>query len=743
MGTLKRMKTFDGAIVRHPETRGLTGGPLAVGDPTVTVYKNKLHVCYRDINYNIWHALGDGNWSLHQLTGPGGLTDGPPAVSDPVCLFFEDQSEEMHVYYRDADENIWHISYNGSYGLEQLTGHDSLTGGPAAAGDPAAIFFNGHMRVFYRDNSGIIWYANRASTWSLQPMTGPGSPYVDALAAGDPAAIVYSKTWVIPQYRDQLHLCFRDISGQICYFISDIETGSRSLKRLWGGLPAAGDPVIIIYRGVDDPDEDQLHVFYRDSKGSISHFSYIPPREMHPEGCYYEIAIGTNGKLSGPPAAADPVIIKYFDTLHMFYPDRDGVIWNAIYGGTEWVPNCRFIGPGGEIGGPAAYGPPSVAVHGDNNIYCSLFYRDDGGNISNVSNGNGSWQLRQLTGPRSFRYLRQRFGTLPAESLRALLIRMGPFNPETDAFRFGNKFHFTDEYGKQIAKWFADEIENVAKECGKPFRDIMEDFEIPIVGGILKIPEMVIDSVVDYVIQYIVEILWEIFMNLEGQFSNSTYGRCGGMAFAGYDFYLADWPVDDRLGTTPPDEGVLGDYITDRLFDSLRTEAGKFLEWIMILHVYPIVSWIATQILLAGLTGPIAAAVQLASGEDVDFFHLGGPKELLDKTKAEWTWLKEKLDREAAWPIGIVFGDEYVPWGEHQILAIGYSDAGNGTITLDVWDSNELNNPSLSVAIVRKLTLDFNGDELLVGNFINDKPVKGIFVEEYTPKRPPDSLNFS
>jgi hypothetical protein len=154
------------------------------------------------------------------------------------------------------------------------------------------------------------------------------------------------------------------------------------------------------------------------------------------------------------------------------------------------------------------------------------------------------------------------------------------------------------------------------------------------------------------------------------------------------------------------------------------------------------VSRLATAVLLGALTGPIGEAVEAAVGEDSDFFHLGGPNDLLDKTKDEWARLKEKLDWEAAWPIGLVYGNSIIPWDQHQVLAIGYSDTGNGKAILKVWDNNDHDYDHQEIgAEVRELILDFNGDELQVGNY--DKPIKGFFVEEYSPTKPPDILNLS
>jgi hypothetical protein len=70
------------------------------------------------------------------------------------------------------------------------------------------------------------------------------------------------------------------------------------------------------------------------------------------------------------------------------------------------------------------------------------------------------------------------------------------------------------------------------------------------------------------------------------------------------------------------------------------------------------------------------------------------------------------------------------------IVARVLRQAGLGTATLTIWNNNNLQQAD-------KLQLDFRGSRLKVSNFIddgNDHVVRGIFAEEYNPKRPPLSL---
>lgn len=209
----------------------------------------------------------------------------------------------------------------------------------------------------------------------------------------------------------------------------------------------------------------------------------------------------------------------------------------------------------------------------------------------------------------------------------------------------------------------------------------------------------------------------------------------GGMAFAGYDFYQQGWPVDGFGPNIPAEDSALDEYIFDRLIDSLHLNVRTFLEWIMILHVMPKVDEIATAALLAAagnLAFPLGPAIGAFIGSKADIFDLGGPGPLLNKTKDEWQTIKAKLDEQAAWPIGLIFGNETSPFEQHQVLAIGYEDTGLGTATLKIWDNRDGNSP-------RDMVLDFRGDELVETGVKG--VVKGIFHEEYTLQKPPQSLN--
>jgi hypothetical protein len=337
--------------------------------------------------------------------------------------------------------------------------------------------------------------------------------------------------------------------------------------------------------------------------------------------------------------------------------------------------------------------------------------------------------------PTSIRALQARFSPTPLDSLKALLTRMGPFVATTDAFHFVNSFPLPAARAVQLRDPVEDALFNAAvPRIVEKFKRKLDSIKIPLPGPIpdVELPDIIIRGVLDEVTATLIaELSDEILGPIPGR-----YGRCGGMAFAGYDFYLLGWPVDARLGTTPPESGALGDYIFERLLESLELNALTFAEWVIDLHVLPKLDDVATAALLASagsVGGAIGIAIGAFIGSGVDIFEFGGPDSVLGRTKDEWLRIKDKLDSEAAWPIGLIYGDSANPIDQHQVLATGYTDFGNGTATLTLWDNNDGNRP-------RGLDLDFRGNELVASGSTRD--LKGIFLEDYSRREPPLSLKF-
>lgn len=183
------------------------------------------------------------------------------------------------------------------------------------------------------------------------------------------------------------------------------------------------------------------------------------------------------------------------------------------------------------------------------------------------------------------------------------------------------------------------------------------------------------------------------------------YGLCGGMAFAAADHFRARRPIPYGLdpATTPnstdPADSAVRDYLWRRQLESLRPNAPVLLAWMMMLHL------------------PIPGA---------------GPRWLRDRTREQLANLPKFL-AHGPWPLCLI-GSSTSPFNNHQVLAIGVDDAGDGTATISLYDSN---GPGREQTI----QLDLRGEAVRAVESCPSPergPLRGFFCEHYAPATPPD-----
>jgi hypothetical protein len=183
------------------------------------------------------------------------------------------------------------------------------------------------------------------------------------------------------------------------------------------------------------------------------------------------------------------------------------------------------------------------------------------------------------------------------------------------------------------------------------------------------------------------------------------YGLCGGMAFAAADHFRARKPVPHGLEAThtpnsdDPVDRALRDYLWQRQLESLRPNAPVLLSWMMMLHL------------------PIPGA---------------GPRWLRDRTREQFNNLPSFL-AHGPWPLCLI-GSSTSPFNNHQVLAIGAEDHGDGTGVVYLYDSN---GPGRE----HTLRLDFRGELLQAEESCPSPergPLRGFFCEHYAPAPPPD-----
>lgn len=348
-----------------------------------------------------------------------------------------------------------------------------------------------------------------------------------------------------------------------------------------------------------------------------------------------------------------------------------------------------------------------------------------------------AFEYRSVGPPRSTLELARRFKHAPRGSVSALLRKTGPFKVSRDAYRFTNAgWPIIEEDARVLRERYGALIEPVSVVGIGLLRTALGGLRFsasPV--NTVGLPAAAIDFVINEVADDLRnQLLDKVISGIPGR-----YGRCGGMAFSALDFFLEGWPIEDS--SVQPSSGQLRQYIWNRLLDSLEQNAPTFLEWIMILHVLPVISRLASAALGAAagavIGGPLGVAVGAFLAGKNDVLGLGGADALLAKSLDHWGRLRAKLDREAAWPVGLVYGANASPIDQHQVLAIGYGDQGEGAAFLTIWDNNDG-----AQIPYQYLRLDFRGCQLQVDSSkseLND--VKGIICEEYSFKPPPASLH--
>jgi len=308
-GTVQYLSAYPPSATQPVPLDGLAAGsdPSFSTDSKLQAYAFRTDIL-GNIQYNIWN----NGWSKVQwLTGPQGLTEGPPAVGDPAIV------GGPFVLYRDADGNLHTISFaGGQWKWQQVTGGTGIAA-PPAAGDPMPMEAHGNLHVFYRSADGNIQdlqYVSH-SKWAVQQVTGGG-------LTGAPAAIGNPTP---AEYNDWLRVFYRDKNGAVQQVWYD------NTKWGWQSLPvktaAVGDVTYVVFEGY-------LHLFYRESRGYIWHVYWV-------NGWGEEQLTGP-GRSGGELAEGEPAAVSFGSEIHVLYRDINDNLSDAYWTGTTWTHLVRI-----------------------------------------------------------------------------------------------------------------------------------------------------------------------------------------------------------------------------------------------------------------------------------------------------------------------------------------------------------------------------------------------------------------
>ena len=264
--------------------------------------------------------------------------------------------------------------------------------------------------------------------------------------------------------------------------------------------------------------------------------------------------------------------------------------------------------------------------------------------------------------------------------------------------------------------------------------------------------------------------------------SFTTHGRCGGMSFAALDYWYANMRIpgwgmtptaieicngrdDDADGKidevgcispgspnalpTPSNESPISEYILDRLYDSLDVSLLGILK--------ALVSVALTTSPAASVSSleevPRYIYLSMAGAENKNTFLgectvgcLPGVRPLTDREVIKATRL---LDQKKPVVLGLIAasGITGIP-DNHQVVAYGYHyDKAYNAYTFFIWDNNKPNMeikaswyPGVQYGKLYYWYQYFDSNKGFVSAQFNDyrKDWRGFFVEDYTPKTPPN-----
>jgi hypothetical protein len=179
----------------------------------------------------------------------------------------------------------------------------------------------------------------------------------------------------------------------------------------------------------------------------------------------------------------------------------------------------------------------------------------------------------------------------------------------------------------------------------------------------------------------------------------------------------------------------LQEYLLKRLFDHIKANAARRLQWMAISRLIP-VSWIPETF----ITEPIKQAIKRLGVYEDPVIELdlklpnpGGEAWVTGRIKEEWELLKKNIDRGKPFPLTLIRDSEN-PYQNETAIAYGYEDQGDGQGIISVYYPARPQEEAPTIAI------DFRGEVISLRENCEQKPGKKLaafFSETYTTTVPP------
>ncbi len=355
--------------------------PPAASLPFVNVFSghDQQHFAYLATNESgrngeIWDAFYcpgcSGNpWRLQKINGPGGVTNGPPAVAGPFIDTYTEH-DQQHFVYLAANGVIWDAFYcpgcsGNPWRLQQINdggvtgmGANGKPNAPPAASLPFVNVYSGHDQQHFAylatnadGRNGEIWDAYycpgcSGGQWKTQQINGPNSLTGGNPASAGPFVDTYTE-------HDQQHFAYLASNGDIwdAFYCPGCSGNTWRIQKINDGGAAPSAPASATVPFVDVfSGHDQQHFAYL-ALNTVAATNAIWDAFYCP-GCsgasWRPQMINDGGVSTAPPAATAP-FINYFtghDQQHFAYlatngDGRNGEIWDVFYcpgcSGSKWV----------------------------------------------------------------------------------------------------------------------------------------------------------------------------------------------------------------------------------------------------------------------------------------------------------------------------------------------------------------------------------------------------------------------